>query len=96
MGTSAELITPDRGSLHVRDRLDLIERRCAALWSEEPRTRGDREAMYGRLSDLEHRVVALMLRYLGGHDERAIAAETDRCEQDLERLIASWSTPEAA
>jgi len=96
MSTSAELISAGRGLPALRDRLDRLERRCAELWRDEPRSSGNREQALERLADLEYRIVALMLRSLGGHDEPSLAVETDRCEQDLERLAECWSAAQAA
>ena len=96
MSTPAELMPDTRVSIPIRERLDRLERRCAALWSEEPGFAVDREAAYAQLSQLDHRIVALILRSLGGHDEHALIIETERCERDLEDVTASWTDDRAA
>ena len=96
MSTPAELMPGTRGSAPIRDRLDRLERRCAALWSEEPGFGADREAAFAKLSQLDHRIVAVMLRSLCGHDERALISETECCERDLEDVIAVWTDSRAA
>lgn len=96
MSTPAELMPDPRNSAPIRDRLDRLERRCAALWSEEPGFATDRESAYAKLSQLDHRIVALILRSLGGHDEHALVSATERCERDLDDVATLWTSDRAA
>jgi hypothetical protein len=86
--------TPQMPSL--RRRLARLERRCAALWAEEPPPHIDREVAYGNLSEIEHRIVGLLLRSLTQDDLVSILRATERCDAELEGLAAFWSAPRAA
>lgn len=96
MGSSSLLITPTSRPLTLRDRLDLLEQRCAELWAAEPVAADRRETAFSQLSDVEHRVVALILKSLAEPDDPALIAGAERCEQDLEQLGVLWTAPRAA
>ncbi len=94
MSTSLSLITPSHDTL--RRRLELLERRCAELWADEPFAQSGREQAFARLSEIEHRVVALILKRLVEPDDPSLVACSSACEHDLEQLADLWATPRAA
>ena len=96
MSSSPLLITPTSRPLTLRDRLDLLEQRCAELWAAEPVAATRSEHAFSQLSDVEHRVVSLILKSLAEPDNPVLIAGAEECEQDLERLGVLWTTPRAA
>ena len=96
MSSSTQLIAPSSPQLTLRSRLDHLEHRCAELWAGEPTAADHREHAFAQLSEIEHRVVGLILKSLAEPDDPALRAGTEACERDLDRLGALWARPRAA
>ena len=96
MSHSAPLITSSLDLPALRGQLEALERRCAELWSEEPRSPATRETALARLAEVEHRIVGLILRSLAEPDDLDLAPAAEQCERELNDLAALWSTPRAA
>jgi len=96
MSSSAPLITPAPHHPTLRRRLEILEQRCAELWADEPLTPDHRERAFARLSEVEHRVVSLILRSLAEPDDPSLSVGVEGCERDLEQLSVLWTAPHAA
>lgn len=96
MSHTAPLIVSPLDLPTLRHRLDVLERRCSDLWADEPCGSADREAAFARLSDVEHRVVGLILKSLAEPDDRGLVPAAEQCGRELDDLGAMWAAPRAA
>ena len=96
MSSSIPLIAPSPPQLPLRRHLELLEQRCTELWAHEPLTPDGRERALARLSEIEHRVVGLILKSLATPDDPSLRTGAEGCQQDLQRLGTLWAGPRAA
>lgn len=96
MSSPTLLIASAPPPLTLRARLDLLEQRCAELWADEPAATDHREHAFAQLSDVEHRVVTLILKSLAEPDDPSLHAGAERCAEELRRLGVLWNTRRAA
>jgi hypothetical protein len=96
MSVFVPLVVPVSDSPTLHSRLVALERRCAELWAHEPTTSAHRETLFAQLSEIEHRLVCLLLKSITEPDDEALAPAAESCERRLDELAALWSAPRAA